>query len=118
MENDSCTDEPRADRWHNVSEETLRTEGDLDRCLSILSLSGGVLTERRRTANRIDALLTRMMENPCSARYIPDIDTNLDYLFTSLQLDMIDLVAADVSAREKRRAERGVRGIRPPDSTL
>jgi hypothetical protein len=118
LENDSCIEEPKVDRWHHVSEVPARTQEDLDRRLSILSLSGGVMTDRTRTANRIDGLLTRMMESPSSARYLADIDKNLDYLFTSLQLDMIDLVAADVTARERRCAERGIRGIRPPDSTL
>lgn len=112
MENDSCVEEPEIERWHHVSDLALRTQETVDRCLSILSLSGGVLKDKTRTANRIDGLLTKMMENPSSAKYLPNIDKNLDYLFTSLQLDMIDIVASDVAAAEKRRAEKAADDLR------
>lgn len=118
MENDSCTEEPGTDRWDHVSDLTLRTQETVERCLSILSLSGGVIKDKARTANRIDGLLTKMMENPSSARYLPNIDKNLDYLFTSLQLDMIDIVASDVAAAEKRRAERVKGDAELPNETL
>ncbi|MBN1678497.1 MAG: hypothetical protein JW880_08170 [Candidatus Thermoplasmatota archaeon] len=118
MENDSCTEEPGTDSWDHVSELALRTQETVDRCLSILRLSGGVIKDKTRTANRIDGLLTKMIESPSSARYLPNIDRNLDYLFTSLQLDMIDIVASDVAADERRRAEK-VRGeAEPPNRIL
>ncbi len=106
MENDSCSEEPERERWGHVSDAAERTQEAVDKCLSILSLSGGVMKDKTRTANRIDGLLARMMENPSSARYLPDIDRNLDYLFTSLQLDMIDMVASDLAAAERRRSGR------------
>ena len=66
-----------------------------------------------KTSNRIDGLLMRMMEHPSSGRYHPNIDRNLDYLFTFLQLDMIGMVARDVSEMNRKRSEAAPR----PDST-
>ena len=68
--------------------------------MDIFRLSGGVLGPATRTSNRIDGLLAKMLENPGSSRYLGDIDKNLDYLYTSLQLDLIDRVANDVSSRK------------------
>lgn len=62
---------------------------------SFFTLSGGILKRDPRTSNRIDALLTRMMEQPEQVRYSPHVEKNLDYLHTSLQLDMISMVAED-----------------------
>jgi len=62
---------------------------------SFFTLSGGILKRDPRTSNRIDALLTRMMEQPEQVRYSPHVERNLDYLHTSLQLDMISMVAED-----------------------
>lgn len=62
---------------------------------SFFTLSGGILKRDPRTSNRIDALLTRMMEQPEPTRYSPHVEKNLDYLHTSLQLDMISMVAED-----------------------
>jgi len=70
-----------------------------------------------RTSNRIDGLLTKMMENPSSVRYLPNIDKNLDYLFTSLQLDLIDIIAQDVAAAEETHASAGKCDEEPTTTT-
>lgn len=101
MEKDSRIEEPAVDGWQDVSDVAQRTQEAVEGCLSIFTLSGGVMRDRARTANRIDGLLTKMMESPSTVKYLPNIDKNLDYLFTSLQLDMIHIVALDVSAREE-----------------
>jgi hypothetical protein len=75
-------------------------------------LSGGMMRANAKTSNRIDGLLMRMMEHPSSGRYHPNIDRNLDYLFTFLQLDMIGMVARDVSEMNRKRSEDAPR----PDS--
>ncbi len=62
---------------------------------SFFSLSGGIMKRDPRTANRIDALLTRMMEQETPAPYSAHVERNLDYLYTSLQLDMISMVAEE-----------------------
>ena len=40
-------------------------------------------------------MLTRMLEEDTRPRYSPHVDKNLDYLHTSLQLDMISMVALE-----------------------
>lgn len=76
-------------------------EGSADAAgIDIFRLSGGVLSSSSRTSNRIDGLLAKMLESPDSGRYLGNIDKNLDYLYTSLQLDLIDRVAKDVSSRK------------------
>lgn len=52
-----------------------------------------------KTSNRIDGLLARMIVQPMAGKYVADIDKNLDFLFTSLQLDMINM-AVDSSSEE------------------
>ena len=54
-----------------------------------------------KTSNRIDGLLARMIVQPMAGKYVADIDKNLDFLFTSLQLDMINM-AVDSSSEEPR----------------
>ena len=61
-----------------------------------------------RTANRIDGLLAKMLVQPRTGKYVADIDKNLDFLFTSLQLDMINM-AVDSSSEEPL--------IMPPEET-
>ena len=63
---------------------------------SFFTLSGGILKRDPRTSNRIDSMLTRMIEGSSDTKYSPHIDKNLDYLHTCLQLDMISMVALDV----------------------
>lgn len=104
LEKDSRTEEPAVDRWEHVADIAQRTQEAVEGCLSIFSLSGGVLRDRARTANRIDGLLAKMMKSPSSVRYLPDIDRNLDYLFTSLQLDMIGSIALETGTADEGHA--------------
>ena len=60
---------------------------------SFFTLSGGILKRDPRTSNRIDSLLSRMMEDEHPAAYSPHVERNLEYLYTSLQLDMISIAA-------------------------
>ena len=62
---------------------------------SFFTLSGGILKRDPRTSNRIDSMLTRMIEGSSDTKYSPHIDKNLDYLHTCLQLDMISMVALE-----------------------
>jgi len=71
--------------------------------ISIFSLSGGLMRPAAKTANRIDGLLARMLLQPGTGGYKENIDKNLDYLFTSLQLDMINM-AAEGSAEEQEQS--------------
>jgi len=48
---------------------------------------------------------------------MPNIDKNLDYLFTYLKLDMIGRVANDVSEMSRRRSET-VQGPSPAERAL
>jgi len=66
----------------------------------LFRMSGGVAYTSARTANRIDGLLTKMLEHPSACRYLPDADENLDYLLTHLKLDLIEQMARDVASRE------------------
>lgn len=86
MDDEAGIEEPVVERW---SEESQRPRGrPQPRTFSpsILSLSGGVM--RSRSGNEIDALLARMLQQSEST-YIPNIDRNLDFLYISLQLDLI-----------------------------
>jgi hypothetical protein len=60
---------------------------------SFFTLSGGILKRDPRTSNRIDSLLSRMMEEEPAKAYSPHVERNLEYLYTSLQLDMISIAA-------------------------
>jgi len=62
---------------------------------SFFTLSGGILKREPRTSNRIDSMLTRMIEDSSAASYSPHVDKNLDYLHTCLQLDMISMAALE-----------------------
>jgi hypothetical protein len=62
---------------------------------SFFNLSGGVLRREPRTSQRIDALLARILEDAEPDESAPHIDKNLEYLHTSLQLDMISLAAEE-----------------------
>ena len=95
--------EPTVERWDDAVPEGKET--NTEPALDIFSLSGGVMKKSAQTANRIDGLLSKMLEHPDSCKYVGDIDKNLDYLFTHLQLDMIDRVAKDATSREERLAQ-------------
>ncbi len=90
--------EPAVDRWsaaHAALGNTDKQQSDP----KLFSLSGGIMRQRVKTSTKIDGLLSRMMEHPEAGKYLPFIDRNLDYLFTSLQLDMITM-AAEKEAEE------------------
>lgn len=106
MQSDGEAKGPADERWASKEQpEELDIEGR-GNALDIFSLSAGVMAPRIRTANRIDGLLTRMLENPSSGKYIRDIDRNLDYLYTHMQLDMLERIGKDVSARASAMRER------------
>ena len=87
--------EPVLVRWdEGLSEEPDEANDGMD----IFRLSGGVKGPVK-TSNRIDGLLGRMLVNQNSSRYLGDVDKNLDFLYTSLQLDLIDRVAKDFSSK-------------------
>ncbi len=85
--------EPSVDRWSAAHAALGNADNSRGSDPKLFSLSGGIMRQRVRTSNKIDGLLTRMMEHPEAGKYLPFIDRNLDYLFTSLQLDMITMQA-------------------------
>lgn len=113
MEKVNRIEEPAVERWsedESTASEKKETGAVVD--FPFFRLSGGMMRATAKTSNRIDGLLMRMMEHPSSGRYHPNIDRNLDYLFTFLQLDMIGMVARDVSEMNRKRLEDAPR----PDS--
>lgn len=98
-------DEPAVDRWSEQSASSERDAFAAKGDLPFFRLSGGILRANSRTSNRIDDLLRKMVQDQTSSRYIPNIDKNLDYLHTSLKLDMIGRVANDVSEMNRKRSE-------------
>ena len=64
---------------------------------SFFNLSGGIMKEEKRSSwSSIDDLLCKLMAQSDNQRFTKHVDRNLDYLHTSLQLDMIRLVAEDI----------------------
>ena len=105
LEKSARVSEPVLDRWdEGLSEEPEEANDGVE----IFRLSGGVLGPSTRTSNRIDGLLVRMLENQDTGKYLGDIDKNLDYLYTCLQLDLIERVAKDVASKEEYDAEEQV----------
>lgn len=96
METDEVLEKPEVDRWPEGGQEPVEKVAT-DPGLQFFRLSGGLMRAGAKTANRIDGLLTRMMEQPSSGGYRPNLDGNLDYLLTSLQLDMIGMFAGEYS---------------------
>jgi len=87
--------EPVLARWdEGLSDEPEEANDGMD----IFRLSGGVIGPAK-TSNRIDGLLGRMLVHQSSGKYLGDVDKNLDFLYTSLQLDLIERVAKDFSSR-------------------
>jgi hypothetical protein len=84
--------------------------------LSIFSLSAGIMKPAAKTANRIDGVLARMLLEPGTGRYLQDVDKNLDYLFTSLQLDMINMAAEDIEIEPRPRRDSAAETV--PDVKL
>lgn len=88
MDDEPSIDEPVVDRWSDeASGPKKKKRPGLHP--GFFSLSGGVMRDRSGAGNRIDYLLAKMLERPDSF-YVPNIDRNLDCLYTSLQLEMID----------------------------
>lgn len=88
MDDELSIDEPVVDRWSDeASNPKKKKRPGLNP--GFFSLSGGVMRDRSKAANRIDYLLAKMLERTDSL-YVPNIDRNLDCLYTSLQLEMID----------------------------
>ncbi|MBU0685235.1 MAG: hypothetical protein KJ653_05235 [Candidatus Thermoplasmatota archaeon] len=106
MEKVNRIEEPAVERWsedESVAVDAKDAAAVVD--FPFFRLSGGMMRENAKTSNRIDGLLMRMMEHPSHGRYHPNVDKNLDYLFTYLQLDMIGMVANDVSEMNRKRSE-------------
>lgn len=106
METVKRIDEPAVDRWSERSAASDASESSVKGDLPFFRLSGGILRTNARTSNRIDDLLRKLVEDNNCSRYMPNIDKNLDYLFTYLKLDMIGRVANDVSKMNKMRSEK------------
>jgi hypothetical protein len=106
LENSRESEEQVADSFTDFLAELDELQEEENAGLRVFSLSGGVMRVGARTSNRIDGLLGRMMDGPSAGRYMTDIDKNLDYLYTSLKLDMIDLVANDVSRAQRAKTEK------------
>ena len=106
MEKADRIKEPATERW-SESESAAVEDKDTGAVVEFpfFRLSGGMMRENAKTSNRIDGLLMRLMEHPSSGGYHPNVDRNLDYLFTYLQLDMIGMVARDVSLMNRKRLE-------------
>jgi hypothetical protein len=106
LENSRESEEQAADSFTDFLAELDELQDEEAASLRVFSLSGGVMRAGARTSNRIDGLLGRMMDGPSAGKYMADIDKNLDYLYTSLKLDMIDLVASDVSRAQRAKLEK------------
>lgn len=100
-----------------TEEDELEQYGD-DELSELFRLSGGVAYATARTANRIDGLLSRMLEHPASGRYLDDVDRNLDYLLTHLELDLIEQMAREVAAAEERRPSSAAAPLEEPTIPL
>lgn len=87
---------PKTDRWG--PDAVVRTRESVDETRFDFRLSGGLMSANRSRTELIDSLLARMTDSS-AVRYIPNIDKNLDYLFTYLQLDLINSVAERLSRR-------------------
>lgn len=93
--------QPRRDYWNT----------------SFFDLSGGILREQRSSRGApLDDLLYKLMSHTPNTRLAKHVDRNLDYLHTSLQLDLIRMVAEDIRpnaiGEEHLHKERIVRSLR------
>jgi hypothetical protein len=103
LENSVRVSELALDRW----DEELSDELDQEQVgIEAFRLSGAVFGPATKTSNRIDDLLTRMLRHPGLGKYLGNVDKNLDYLYTCLQLDLIGRVAEDVAEKEKEDAQK------------
>jgi hypothetical protein len=92
---ESRLDEPLVDRHTEELASVARSTRRRIIGPSFFTLSGGILRRDPRTSNRIDSMLTNMLDDSPGKVYSPHVDKNLDYLHTSLQLDMISMVALE-----------------------
>jgi len=115
LQSEDRVDEPKVDRWGGMGQETVTDDDREITSVDIFRLSAGVMTPQTRTSNRIDGLLSHMLEKPSSSRYVSDVDKNLDYLFTHLQLDMLERIGRDVSSRSQASDDSGIRIVRRED---
>lgn len=115
MESEERVDEPAVDRWEGIGQTAVANERRDIASRDIFRLSGGVMAPQARTSNRIDGLLSHMLERPTSSRYIGDVDKNLDYLFTHLQLDMLERIGRDVANRNQASDTSSIRVARRED---
>lgn len=105
MASDEPHVEPVVDRYSSTSEVVESKPKKRSIGPSFFTLSGGILKRDPRTANRIDSLLSKMMEHPSTGPYSKHVEKNLDYLYTCLQLDMISLIAQEAKPRLELEAE-------------
>jgi len=86
--------EPVVDRWAETSGIVFRKPSGMQIETPLSNLGGGIMTNSRRTtANRIEGLLSKMLEHPPVLKYSQDVEENLAFLYASLQLDMITMFA-------------------------
>ena len=87
---------------------------------SFFNLSGGIMKEEKSSSwSSIDGLLCKLMAQSDSKRFTKHVDRNLDYLHTSLQLDMIRMVAEDIKPEKTESdfaRDKAVRSLRGTDS--
>lgn len=94
MTEESLILEPAIDRWTELSRFVEAKPREREPKIDLQRLSAGIMaTSPRATSNRIDGLLSKMVETNHVAKYSQDTDKNLDFLFTYLQLDMINILA-------------------------
>ncbi len=84
---------------------------------SFFNLSGGILKqERSQGAASLDDLIHKLMSHTPNTRMAKHVDRNLDYLHTSLQLDLIRMIAEDIKPagadEEHAHKDRIVRSLR------
>lgn len=106
MDRGTRLEEPVVDRHEERLESVASSTKRRTLGPSFFTLSGGILQRDPRTSNRIDSMLTRMLEEDTVTKYSPHVDKNLDYLHTSLQLDMISMVALESRSDEEQAAPR------------
>jgi hypothetical protein len=111
---DASAIELRSERTLGLTDDDARAPAREDG-LQVFALSGGLMRSSI-TSNRIDSLLSKMIERPGAGRYVRNVDQNLDYLFTSLQLDMIRIIA-DESGKGKPQGTSILRNRTPQGAT-
>ena len=109
MDRAARLDEPVVDRHDEHLESSASRPKRRNIGPSFFTLSGGILKRDPRTSNRIDSMLTRMLEDSTDSTYSQHVDKNLDYLHTCLQLDMISMAAQEFVPE----VEESLKGLEP-----